>query len=102
MTQQITDWQTTQDEDYLTLCTKRLSAAPLYWVEQFVTLINETTTKQEKKPIKINDIGCCTGAFTIGLRDFAKAKFDYQGYDISKTYLDVARQHFPHEKFDLM
>ncbi|MCV6602605.1 MAG: class I SAM-dependent methyltransferase [Cohaesibacter sp.] len=102
MTQQITDWQVTQDDDYLTLCTERLSAAPLYWVEQFVTLINETTANWAKEPKKINDIGCCTGAFTIGLRDLAKANFDYQGYDISKTYLNVARQYFPHEKFDLM
>lgn len=102
MTQQVIDWQTTQDDDYLELCIERLSGAPLYWVEQFIDIINQKTASSQQAPVSLNDIGCCTGAFNVGIRDQANTEIDYQGYDISSTYLEVAKQHFPKSRFDML
>ena len=102
MTEQPIDWQTTQDEDYLQLCIDRLSGPPLYWVEQFISIINDKSAHWGEESITLNDIGCCTGAFNVGIRDLAKPSIKYQGYDISTTYLDVARQYFPQGQFDLL
>lgn len=102
MTRHSIDWHTKQDEDYLQLCIDRLSQPPLFWVEQFVTFINQKTVDWGDAPRKVNDIGCCTGAFNVGLRELGQCPIDYQGYDISQTYLDIARLHFPKRPFELL
>jgi 2-polyprenyl-3-methyl-5-hydroxy-6-metoxy-1,4-benzoquinol methylase len=93
------DWHLqTQNGDYLDLSVKRLSSPILNWVEQITDLINENLENINKKDIRINDIGCNVGHFYRNI-DQINSKVTYTGFDISDTYLDVARSHFPEANF---
>jgi len=94
------DWQETQDTDYLKLSIERLSQPPLKWCQQFVDLINHDICEGDKS-ISINDIGCNVGHFHRVL-DRISVPVDYIGYDISKTYLDVASTTFRSGRFELL
>jgi len=96
------EWQETQDAEYLRLCIARLSQPPLRWVKQFVTLIDEDARRRGDASISVNDLGCCVGGYVRGIEDLATVPVDYVGYDISQTYLDIAREHFPDRKFAIL
>ena len=95
------DWHLqTQNGDYLDLSVKRLSSPILVWVKQFTEIINEHIDFFNKSVVKINDIGCNVGHFYRNI-DKIEHKIEYTGFDISKTYLDIARQHFANTNFVL-
>lgn len=48
--------------------------------------------------LSVNDYGCNVGHFYRGVENIACA-VDYRGFDISDTYLSIARQHFHHGDF---
>jgi SAM-dependent methyltransferase len=54
----------------------------------------------EKPELKINDIGCNVGHFYRNINQI-NSKVNYTGFDISKTYLDIAHSHFPEANFVL-
>jgi trans-aconitate methyltransferase len=94
------EWQLTQNSEYLTLLRKRLSEPVLIWVEQFVDIINAHSVSRElQEAIKINDYGCNVGHFYRGIASLM-FKADYCGYDISETYLKIARDAFPNAIFE--
>lgn len=91
------DWHQTQNEDYLKLLIKRLDEPKLIWVNQFVDLINKSINN-ETSSLSIKDIGCNVGHFYRGLEDI-KINCSYYGYDISETYLNIAKSKFPNANF---
>ena len=95
----IPDWHLqTQNGDYLDLSVKRLSSPILIWVDQITGLINKNIENISKKDIRINDIGCNVGHFYRNI-DQIKSNVSYTGFDISDTYLEIARSHFPTANF---
>ena len=93
MNNNLNDWQNSQNDKYLTLSKKRLDQKILNWVNQFCNLIKNHDSVKYKKKIIINDFGCNVGHFYRGCLQLNK-KFSYYGYDISKTYLKIAKKKF--------
>jgi trans-aconitate methyltransferase len=54
----------------------------------------------DKPVLKINDIGCNVGHFYRNINQI-NSKVNYTGFDISKTYLDIAHSHYPEANFIL-
>jgi 2-polyprenyl-3-methyl-5-hydroxy-6-metoxy-1,4-benzoquinol methylase len=95
------DWHlNTQNKDYLDLSIKRLNEPALIWVSQFTDIINSKMKSFDKPTLKINDIGCNVGHFYRNINEI-ESKVNYTGFDISKTYLDIAHNHFPEANFVL-
>jgi 2-polyprenyl-3-methyl-5-hydroxy-6-metoxy-1,4-benzoquinol methylase len=95
------DWHlNTQNKDYLDLSIKRLNEPALIWVSQFTDIINSKMKYFDKLALKINDIGCNVGHFYRNINQI-NSKVNYTGFDISKTYLDIAHNHFPEANFIL-
>ena len=95
------DWHLqTQNRDYLDLSIKRLNEPALIWVSQFTDIINSKLKSIKKSELKINDIGCNVGHFYRNINQI-NSEVDYTGFDISKTYLDIAHNHFPEGNFIL-
>ena len=95
------DWHlNTQNKDYLDLSIKRLNEPALIWVSQFTDIINSKMKSFNKSALKINDIGCNVGHFYRNINEI-NSKVNYTGFDISKTYLDIAHNHFPEANFIL-
>jgi hypothetical protein len=94
------DWQETQDDDYLKLCIERLSQPPLKWCEQFTDLINSNLSKSATS-VSINEIGCNVGHF-FRVLERIPISTNYIGFDISETYLNIARNSFPSGRFELL
>jgi SAM-dependent methyltransferase len=95
------DWHLqTQNRDYLDLSIKRLNEPALIWVSQFTDIINSKLKSIKKSELKINDIGCNVGHFYRNINQI-NSEVDYTGFDISKTYLDIAHSHFPEANFIL-
>ena len=93
-TKDTSDWHAlTQNDEYLKLSNQRLSEPPLIWVNQFTQLINEFVGENKGKYV-INDIGCNVGHFARNV-ELINADIAYRGIDISKTYLEIAKHHFP-------
>jgi len=93
------DWHLqTQNGDYLDLSVKRLRSPILIWVDQITGLINKNIENMSEKEIQINDIGCNVGHFYRNI-DQIKSNVSYTGFDISDTYLEIARSHFPTANF---
>lgn len=90
------DWHKTQNKDYLDLLISRIkNQDTLKWVDQFVNIINENGLD---KNITINDIGCNVGHFCKAI-DKIKYKVDYVGYDLSETYINIAKNNFQEYNF---
>lgn len=86
------DWHLTQNDDYLELLKVRISSDDkLIWVQQFADIINNKIL--DYSSIKINDFGCNVGHF-CKIIPTIKASTEYTGYDISETYLKIARENF--------
>ena len=95
------DWHlNTQNKDYLDLSIKRLNEPALIWVSQFTDIINSKMKSFNKSILRINDIGCNVGHFYRNINQI-ESKVNYAGFDISKTYLDIAHNHFPEANFIL-
>ena len=95
------DWHlNTQNKDYLDLSIKRLNEPALIWVSQFTDIINSKIKSFDKPVLRINDIGCNVGHFYRNINQI-NSKVNYTGFDISKTYLDIAHNHFPEANFIL-
>ena len=93
-TKDASDWHAlTQNDEYLKLSSQRLDEPPLIWVNQFTQLINEFVGENKGKYV-INDIGCNVGHFARNV-ELINADIAYRGIDISKTYLEIAKHHFP-------
>lgn len=93
------DWHlNTQNKDYLDLSIKRLNEPPLVWVSQFTDILNSKIKYLDQLEVMINDIGCNVGHFYRNINQLSR-KVKYVGFDISKTYLDIARSHFPEANF---
>jgi 2-polyprenyl-3-methyl-5-hydroxy-6-metoxy-1,4-benzoquinol methylase len=93
------DWHlNTQNKDYLDLSIKRLNEPALIWVSQFTDIINSKIKSIDKPVFNINDIGCNVGHFYRNINEI-NSKVNYAGFDISKTYLDIAQSHFPEASF---
>ena len=93
-TKDTSDWHAlTQNDEYLKLSSQRLSEPPLIWVNQFTQLINDFIGDHKGKYV-INDIGCNVGHFARNV-ELINADIAYRGVDISKTYLEIAKHHFP-------
>ena len=92
------DWhKQTQNAEYLTLSSQRLNEPPLIWVSQFTQIINDFIGENNAKYV-INDIGCNVGHFARNV-ELINADIAYRGIDISKTYLEIAKHHFPNLDF---
>jgi SAM-dependent methyltransferase len=90
----IPDWHAqTQNYEYLRLSSQRLSEPPLIWVNQFTQIINDYIGEKKGKFV-INDIGCNVGHFARNV-ELINSDIAYRGIDISKTYLEIAKHHFP-------
>lgn len=89
------DWQDTQNESYLNLLRSRLKEPRLKWVEQFVQIVNANARRLDRGGgrVSLNEFGCNVGHFYRGVESLA-FPVDYRGYDISETYLEIARQEF--------
>jgi 2-polyprenyl-3-methyl-5-hydroxy-6-metoxy-1,4-benzoquinol methylase len=93
-TKDASDWHAlTQNDEYLKLSSQRLSEPPLIWVNQFTQIINNFIGENKGKHV-INDIGCNVGHFARNV-ELINADIAYRGIDISKTYLEIAKHHFP-------
>jgi 2-polyprenyl-3-methyl-5-hydroxy-6-metoxy-1,4-benzoquinol methylase len=93
-TKDAADWHAlTQNDEYLKLSSQRLSEPPLIWVNQFTQIINDFIGKNKGK-YAINDIGCNVGHFARNV-ELINSDIAYRGIDISKTYLEIAKHHFP-------
>ena len=93
-TKDTSDWHAlTQNDEYLKLSSQRLSEPPLIWVNQFTQIINDFIGENKDKYV-INDIGCNVGHFARNV-ELINADIAYRGIDISKTYLEIAKYHFP-------
>jgi hypothetical protein len=69
---------------------QRLDEPILIWVNQI--------TKMLPDDISVNEIGCNVGHFYRGIQN---KNITYKGYDISKTYLDIAKQRFGENFYEL-
>jgi 2-polyprenyl-3-methyl-5-hydroxy-6-metoxy-1,4-benzoquinol methylase len=88
------DWHAlTQNDEYLRLSSQRLSEPPLIWVNQFTRIINDFIGENKGKYV-INDIGCNVGHFARNV-ELINADIEYRGIDISNTYIEIAKHHFP-------
>jgi 2-polyprenyl-3-methyl-5-hydroxy-6-metoxy-1,4-benzoquinol methylase len=97
-TKDASDWHAlTQNEEYLKLSSQRLSEPPLIWVNQFTQIINNFIGGNKGKHV-INDIGCNVEHFARNV-ELINADIAYRGIDISKTYLEIAKHHFPKLNF---
>ena len=95
------DWHlNTQNKDYLDLSITRLNEPALIWVSQFTDIINSKMKSFDKPALNINDIGCNVGHFYRNINKI-ESKVNYTGFDISKTYLDIAHNYFPEANFIL-
>jgi len=93
-TKDTSDWHAlTQNDEYLKLSSQRLSEPPLIWVNQFTQIINNFVGENKDKYV-INDIGCNVGHFARNV-ELINSDIAYRGIDISKTYLEIAKHHFP-------
>ncbi len=93
-TKDASDWHAlTQNDEYLKLSSQRLSEPPLIWVNQFTQIINDFVGENKEKYV-INDIGCNVGHFARNV-ELINSDIAYRGIDISKTYLEIAKHHFP-------
>jgi 2-polyprenyl-3-methyl-5-hydroxy-6-metoxy-1,4-benzoquinol methylase len=93
-TKDTSDWHAlTQNDEYLKLSSQRLSEPPLIWVNQFTQIINNFDDENKGKYV-INDIGCNVGHFARNV-ELINSDITYRGIDISKTYLEIAKHHFP-------
>jgi SAM-dependent methyltransferase len=93
-TKDASDWHAlTQNDEYLKLSSQRLSEPPLIWVNQFTQIINDFIGENKDKYV-INDIGCNVGHFARNV-ELINSDIAYRGIDISKTYLEIAKNHFP-------
>ena len=93
-TKDASDWHAlTQNEEYLKLSSQRLIEPPLIWVNQFTQIINAFVGENKGKYV-INDIGCNVGHFARNV-ELINSDIAYRGIDISKTYLEIAKHHFP-------
>jgi 2-polyprenyl-3-methyl-5-hydroxy-6-metoxy-1,4-benzoquinol methylase len=93
-TKDTSDWHAlTQNDEYLKLSNQRLSEPPLIWVNQFTQIINDFIGENKGKYV-INDIGCNVGHFARNV-ELINSDIAYRGIDISKTYLEIAKHHFP-------
>lgn len=94
------DWHRTQNDDYMLLAKRRLNQPPLIWVRQFAEIINlvvptlPTRFNTDSQKLLINDVGCNVGHFYRGLSQI-DYPVSYCGYDLSQTYLSIARDFFP-------
>ena len=70
----------------------------LLWVSQFIQIINERIQSIPKDKLFVNDIGCNVGHFYRGI-DNILLPVDYIGYDISDTYLSIAKDKFEGASF---
>lgn len=98
------DWHRTQNNDYIELLKSRLEQPKLKWVDHFVEIISERYNNYKKNSsVLINDIGCSVGHFYRGVKE-AKYPFDldYCGYDVSETYLEIAKSNFANGRFELI
>jgi hypothetical protein len=88
-------WQHTQNAKYLELIKKRIETVELTWVEQFLeSLIN---LKKINKNYSIKDIGCQT--FQVYKQIKSKnLPYQYFGYELDKTYLNLGLKYFPELK----
>lgn len=99
------DWHDSQNDNYLSLALERLSQPKLKWVDQFVDIINskfptiDDEQSRDVKIIKLNDFGCNVGHFRRGVGGI-NFPINYRGYDISETYLEIARNSFGFEFFE--
>jgi len=96
-----TDWHSTQNAAYLDLLESRLSEPRLHWVDQFIEIVNREVADgglRGQSPISINDYGCNVGHFFRGIEDIECA-VRYRGFDISDTYLTIARRVFGRDHF---
>ena len=94
----IPDWHAlTQNDEYLRLSSQRLSEPPLMWVNQFTQIVNDYIGEKIGKYV-VNDIGCNVGHFARNV-ELIHADIAYRGIDISKTYLKIAKHHFPQLDF---
>jgi ubiquinone/menaquinone biosynthesis C-methylase UbiE len=97
-TKDTSDWHAlTQNDEYLKLSSQRLSEPPLIWVNQFTQIINNFDDENKGKYV-INDIGCNVGHFARNV-ELINSDITYRGIDISKTYLEIAKHHFPNLDF---
>ena len=93
-TKDASDWHAlTQNDEYLKLSSQRLSEPPLIWVNQFTQIINDFIGENKGKYV-INDTGCNVGHFARNV-ELINSDIAYRGIDISKTYLEIAKHHFP-------
>ena len=93
------DWHLqTQNSDYLDLSVNRLSSPILIWVSQITDIINSNIENFDNSEIQINDIGCNVGHFYRNISEI-KRKVKYTGFDISETYLEIGKSHFPEASF---
>ncbi len=88
-------WQHTQNAKYLELIKKRIETVELTWVSQFLeSLIN---LKKINKNYSIKDIGCQT--FQVYKQIKSKnLPYQYFGYELDKTYLNLGLKYFPELK----
>jgi hypothetical protein len=95
----LNDWQESQNDNYLKLLRTRLSQPKLIWVDQFTNIINmkvkeiNGSSNCVDRTFLLNDFGCNVGHFFRGVEDI-KFSINYLGYDISETYLEIARNKF--------
>lgn len=95
----IRDWHLeTQDEDYLSLMRERIddNSRPLIWCEQFANIISDLPHSNQN--LIINDIGCNVGHFCRVVCSMGRSII-YNGYDISGTYVELAKKNFPDHMF---
>ncbi len=93
-TKDTSDWHAiTQNDEYLRLLIQRLSKTPLIWVNQFTQIINDFIGGGKGKYV-LNDIGCNVGHFARNTESI-NSDIAYRGIDISKTYIEIAKNHFP-------
>jgi len=85
-------FQTTQNNEYLEIVSRRIKDEYLTWCEQFLDIIAEQF--EAGVPCTLNDIGCCAGQFYKSLKR-RKLPIDYRGFDIEPAYLEIACRYFP-------
>lgn len=97
------DWHLNfQDDEYLKLSLDRLrdDHPPLDWCLQFAEMIGSRPI-QVGQPWELNDVGCNVGHFCKALSRLATPPV-YRGYDISETYLQIARKRYPQHSFHFL
>lgn len=97
------DWHLNfQDEDYLQLSLKRLQDdnPPLDWCVQFADQLRGSS-RPANGVMTLHDIGCNVGHFCRVLERIGE-RVHYRGYDISDTYLAIARSRYPTQQFSFL